>query len=98
MSVRSHLVDKRGRVWVYSDDHKVKRQVAPGWEKWWIVENVYGWSWIGPFRMPLYVHLLVLPYEPEADERRRIEARFEKVPPPFGESEIEDPFALRRVK
>ena len=53
-------------VYVYKDlqHSRERRKVEPGWEKGWIFENVYGWTWIGPFRWDSYRHLVVLHYEP----------------------------------
>ena len=90
---RSTLVDERGRVFVFRDsDGKNKQQVPPGWEKGWILENVYGWQWIGPLDRYPYVNLRVLPYEPTLEERQRIEAEFRGVPTPDGAEELIDPF------
>lgn len=61
-------------------DGKV-RDIPTGWRKQWLYENVYGWRWFGP-PVSLEVHLWVLRYEPEAQERAEIEARFKDAPEP----------------
>jgi len=73
-------------------DHGVyvgRKRCAPGWHREWIFENVYGWTWYGPFRWHGQVDLVVLNHEPGADERRRIEADFSSAPPPHGEDEFD---------
>ena len=59
---------------------------APGWNKCWLYENVYGWEWIGPGKLWRRLDdLCVLGYEPSTDERRAIEARFADAPTPDGD-------------
>lgn len=70
-----------------------KKRCSPGWEKGWIFENVYGWTWIGAMRFPSFVNLVVLPYEPGPEERAQIEATYANSATPDGGPLFVDPFA-----
>lgn len=89
---RNLCVEKDG-VFVYRDSMLgERRKTDHGWEKGWVVENVYGWRWVGPLDRYPYADLVVLPYEPGAEERAAIEARFANAPTPDGGPELRDPF------
>lgn len=88
------------RTWYLSPTGK-RHYVEPGWEKGWIFENVYGWTWIGPLAMcPMkdkYITLLCLPYEPDVEERRTVHERFKDVRPPVGNELTPDPFESKTL-
>jgi hypothetical protein len=75
-------ITKTGRVYVDG-----KRR-SPGWRKGWMYENVYGWEWLGPSRWDGLVDLVVLPYEPDAATRAKIEKYFANATPPNNEQEL----------
>ncbi len=73
---------------VFLTDGKKRKQVEPGWLKYWTEENVYGWRWIGPCDRHPFYDLLVLTYLPNAKEREQIEKRFADAPTPDGAREF----------
>lgn len=71
-------ITKTGRV--YADG----KRVSPGWEKRWLLDNVYGWQWIGPGIYALgAVDLCVTLGEPNETQRAEIERRFADAKPPY---------------
>lgn len=70
-------------------------ELDTGWYKGWLVENVYGWHFLGPItKWPAYgpyVNLVVLHYEPNEQQRAEIEERFRDALAPDGSNGMEYP-------
>jgi len=67
----------------------IKIPVGEFWERGWIFENFYGWTWLGKFAGPgRWVAIHKTLGEPDIKERQEIEKQFENAPTPDGLPEI----------